>query len=435
MSSGMELPSRGVIFGRWTPPFYYGWIIVAVVFLAEFVSTGMGQITVPLFFKPMSNELGWSLTELTGAITAQSLAGMFISPLVGPLLDRFGARPVMAFGALSAGLGLVLLMNVTQVWHFWLAYAVVGALGLHELGQLTGPVVVAKWFVRQRGRTIALATWGTVFGGAVMALVVGQLIGAVGWRSTWGIMGLSVIFVMLPIVLIFVRRQPEDLGLLPDGDPPSTLNSTDNLPDGNAEELQWTLSEAFRTKALWLIVAGLNLVSLSAGAVNLHMVPFFTQQIGLSTKGASYILTARLMGATLSRLPWGFVAERIPVRLALAAVFLGRSLGPLILITIPYPYCLAPFVFFSGFIGGTIGLMQPLIFANYYGRAFLGTIQGALRPLLMFSQLVGPLLVAAMFDYLGTFDLAFLISGIMGLVAIVVVCFATPPRRINKERV
>ena len=135
-------------------PFFYGWVIVAVVFVTEFFAAGVGTVTVPLFFKPISEEMGWSLTQLTGSITAQAVAGMFIVPVVGILLDRLGARPVMIFGAVTAGIGLLFLTQVQEPWHFWVLYAIVGALGLHGMGQFTGPVIVAKWFIRRRGRAI-----------------------------------------------------------------------------------------------------------------------------------------------------------------------------------------------------------------------------------------------------------------------------------------
>ena len=82
----------------WPLPFFYGWVIVSAVFVAEFVAAGVGSFAVPLFFQPMSQELGWTLTMMTGALTAQAIVYAGISPFLGRILDRFGARPVMLFG-------------------------------------------------------------------------------------------------------------------------------------------------------------------------------------------------------------------------------------------------------------------------------------------------------------------------------------------------
>jgi MFS family permease len=427
---------QALLLGRWRLPFFYGWVIVAVVFIADFIAAGMGGITVGLFFKPMGEAFGWSLTMLTGAVTAQSIAGMIVSPVVGPALDRFGARPVMVVGALVAGAGLLLMTQITSIWQFWVLYALIGALGLNEMGQMTGTVVVSKWFVKKRGRAMAIATVGTVFGGAVFSPVIGFLLDEVGWRMTWGVLGVALLAIMMPVLLLFMRRQPEDLGLLPDGEAQAAAVGEAASGRGGtrsataaAGEVSWTLKEALRTRSLWLLVLAMNLISLSASSVAVHIIPYLTQQEGMSLKVASFILSARLLGATLGRIPWGFIVERFPARYCLAMVCFGRGIAPLVLVVVPFPYNIPPFIFLSGFIGGNLGLLQPMTFANYYGRAFTGSIQGMLRPLLGASSLGGPLLIAILYDAQGTFDAAFAITGVLGVLAIVAVLMATPPRR------
>lgn len=392
------------------------------------MASGVGPFNVPLFFKPMTDSMGWSLTQLTVALTAQAIAGMVISPLVGPLLDKYGARPVMAGGAIIAGVGLIFLMGIQEIWEFWVIYAIVGALGLHEMGQFTGPVVVSKWFVRLRGRAMAFATIGVSAGAMVMAPIIGFLIPSIGWRQTWGVMGVSLLIIMVPTILILMRRQPEDLGLLPDGDPP--IGSEDSLSATAStrqnQEPSWTLGEALRTKTLWILIISLNLVGLMVSPIITHTVPYLTLQESMSIQMVSVVLVLRQVGGSFSKLMWGFLVERIPVRYCLAAMYAIRSLGPLCLILIPYPYNVPPFVLFTG-LGAAMSVLQPVVFANYYGRAFIGTIQGTMRPLLGISQLAGPLLVAMVFDATGTFDVAFLACVVVGLVAAAIALLATPP--------
>ena len=419
---------KAAILGRWYPSFFYGWIIVIVVFIGDFMASGVGPFNVPLFFKPMTDSMGWSLTQLTVALTAQAIAGMVISPLVGPLLDRYGARPVMAGGAIIAGVGLIFLMGIQEVWEFWVIYAIVGALGLHEMGQFTGPVVVSKWFVRLRGSAMAFATIGVSAGAMVMAPIIGFLIPSIGWRQTWGVMGVSLLIIMVPTILILMRRQPEDLGLLPDGDPP--VGSEDSLSatasTRQTQEPSWTLGQALKTKTLWILIISLNLVGLMVSPIITHTVPYLTLQESMSIQMVSVVLVLRQVGGSFSKLMWGFLVERIPVRYCLAAMYAIRSLGPLCLVLFPYPYNVPPFVLFTG-LGAAMSVLQPVVFANYYGRAFIGTIQGTMRPLLGISQLAGPLLVAIVFDATGTFDVAFAACVVVGLVAAAIALLATPP--------
>ncbi len=418
-----------MILGRWRVTFFYGWVIVGVVFLAEFTSSGMGGATLPLFFKPMRESLGWSLSQVVGAVTAATIAGMVVSPFLGPLIDRLGAKPIMLFGSIAAGVGLVLLMYIQEPWQFWVLYAVVSALGLSELGQLTGPVVITKWFVRLRGRAMALGTLGQPVGGVVMAPIIGLLIVIVGWRSAWALMGVILLALMVAPILLFMRSRPEDIGLQPDGGRP-TIGATGSeaaTAPATADEASWTLRGAMSTRSFWLLIIGFNLVGLSAGAVQVNLVPFFTEQEGMPSASAAWIITAFLGAATFSRLIWGFLVERIPIRICLATVFVARFAGTLSLLVVPYPFNVGSFVLITGLLGGSFGLLQPIVFANYYGRAVFGSISGFLRPLLAVPQLVSPLAVAFLFDRTGSFDLGFLITSFLGLLAAGVVLFAVPP--------
>ncbi len=404
---------------------FYGWVIVAVVFLAEFTTAGMGGSTIALFFVPMGNDLGWPLTMMVGAVTAQSIAAMVTAPLVGPLLDKFGARPVMLVGAITGGIGLIAMMGIHSIWHFWFLYAFVGALGLNELGRISGPVVVAKWFIRLRGRAMAIATSGTTVGSFTMAPIIGILITAFGWRLSWGILGILMMVTMVPSVYIFMRRQPEDIGLLPDGDKPSHLGSSSNPTHAYIEPI-WTLKEALKTKTLWILILSMNLVGFAAFSLTLLQVPYFVDQ-GMSNQNAGYVFTLTWVGFTISRFIWGFLLERVPVRLCLAGAFLARSLGPIILLIIPYPINIPPFLIFYGVFGGSFALLQAVAFANYYGRTFFGSIHGALRPLLAMPSVIGPIILAWTYDTTGNFDLAFVIGGVLGLLGTIFVIFATPP--------
>ena len=423
-------PNR--LFGIWRIPFYYGWIIVVAVFIAEFMTSGVGTFVTPLFFKAITDEMGWSLTLLTGALTAQTLANASIAPILGRVLDRFGARPVMLFGAIVAGIGLLLLTQIQEIWHFWLLYATVGALGLHEMGSFTGPVLITKWFVRLRGRAMALATLGTTVGGMVMAPIVGFLVSTAGWRETWRMMGIAVLVIMIPLILLFVRRQPEDMGLQPDGDKENNgqrSGAQRKAPNRYAgTEVSWTTKEAMRTKTLWLLVVGMNLVSVSANVTVIHLVPFLTLQEGVSAQAAAFIVTLRLGGSSVSRIMWGWAVDHFPMNVCLAIGFFARGLSPIMLILLPFPWNVAALVVVS-IPGGGFQVLQPMAFANYFGRANAGTIQGSVRPFLTISTLAGPLFIAFLYDSTGSFDIAFLVTGAVGLVSTILALMAKPPKR------
>ncbi|MEI6137024.1 MAG: MFS transporter [Chloroflexota bacterium] len=420
------------LWGRFPLPFYYGWIIVGTVFTAEFTGAGVGTFVTPLFFAELRKEMGWSLTMLTGALTAQTIVNAGMAPVMGRLLDRIGARPVVLFGTVMAGLGLLALTQIQEIWQFWFLYATVGALGLAEMGGLSSGVLITKWFVRFRGRALSIATLGTTIGGMVMAPVVGTLITNIGWRGAWGVLGVYVLVVMVPVTLLFVRRQPEDMGLRPDGDAPNYVASAAVRSERQVRlagtEDSWTVKEAMRTRTLWYMVIGFNLVNVSANALVIHLVPFLTLQEGLTAQMAAYIVTVRLAGSSASRIIWGFAADWFPMNLCLAVAFGARALGPLSLALLPYPSNVV-MMLVTSVLGGGFQVLQPLAFANYFGRANAGAIQGAVRPLLIVSTLSGPLLIAVLFDRTNSFDLGFLIAGGLAIASIGLAVVVRPPAR------
>ena len=407
--------------------FFYGWVIVAVLFAVEFFTYATTGSTITLLFPKMTEELGWSLTQLTAAVTAAGIAGMFAAPITGPLLDRYGARPVLAGGAITAGAGLILMMRVQELWQYLLLFAVIGAFGMGELGRLSTPVVVSKWFIRRRARALAIASTGNVLGGMVMAPVAGALIVGIGWRDTWGVMAAGILLLTLPLVLIFMRRQPEDLGLLPDGDV-ATREPGESANSGavSGDEATWTLTSATRTRTLWMLVLGSNFVGFSTASVSFHQIPFFLNE-GMSIQGASYVLSASLGLSAVSRFLWAFLLEHFSVRVCLSTMAGFRAAGTLALVVMPYPYNIVPFVVGWGLLGGAFGLVQPMAWATYYGRRFTGSIQGTLRPFTMASRLIAPISMALLFDATGSYALAFTLAfGVAAAAALVFVGAARP---------
>ena len=408
--------------------FYYGWVIVSVFFVVEFVTYSTTGSIITLFFPSMMEEMGWSLTQLTGAVTAAGIAGMFAAPIVGPLLDRYGARLVLAGGGITAGGALLLMARVQEIWQYWILFGVVGALGMGELGRISTPVVVTKWFVRMRGRALAIATSGNMVGGMVMAPVMGSVIAWLGWRGSWELLAWAILLLNLPLVLIFMRRIPEDMGLRPDGDPPDVkwTHGAGAVRRSYATEQSWTLKTATRTRSLWLMVMASNFVGFATASVSYHQILFFINE-GMSIQGASYVLSASLLFSALARFLWGLLVERFSVRACLSTMAGFRALGTLSLVVVPYPFNIGTFVIGWGLLGGAFGLLQPIAWADYYGRGFQGSIQGSLRPLLTASRLIAPLTTAVLFDINGSYTVAFTFAFAVAAASVGLFWAAKPP--------
>lgn len=418
--AGME-KSRGLL----RRPFY-GWWIVLVAFLADFIMSGTGFYAFSVLIRAMREELGWSLAVLTGVLIVRSAVTGLLSPVLGPLVDRrHGARMVMALGGLVGGLGTMSIALVQTPLQFYLAYGVVGAASMATSSMLVSTTVVAKWFVRQRGRAIAIATMGISLGGMVMIPLATLLMQAVGWRLTWAVLGALGIALVVPPSAILVRRQPEDLGLAPDGLPTPPKG---RAPGAERGEVFWTLREALGTRALWLLVLAFNLAFLGLNGTLLHQINYLRTR-GL-TPGQAALAASLLSFLAFATKPlWGLLAERVHIRKVVVVAFLGCAGGTAVLLQASsLPPALLYALVFGTFVAG-VAPFQAVVFANYYGRQFLGAIRGVVMPASTVATSAAPLLVSLVVDRTGSYYPA--LVSLMGAWLLGAVCMlgATQPRK------
>jgi MFS family permease len=405
------------------PRIYYGWAIVGVAFLTAAMSGGL-VATFGFFIKPMEAELGWSRTAMLGAATVGTLAGAVVGPLIGPLVDRHGAR-VLAVGAgLLAGLALGLVYTVHHLWAFYILYGAASALLMGGLSQVLTGMVVPKWFVRKRGRALANATLGFAVAGVALGPLAQVLVATAGWRTTWIIYGSAVVLLVAVPGGLLLRRQPEDLGLVPDGDPPPSAASE----VAAKKEPAWTAGAAARTPALWLMLGAFGLASFATGPFFLNLVPFLQGQ-GFSPALVGGAWSTYFACSFASKWAWGFVAERVHIRRCMMVSFAGEMLSIGLALLAHNPASLFLFAVAGGIGHGPFPQFSTQIWADYFGRPFLGTIRGLFSPPMVLASAAGPLVTGRVFDLTQSYRPIFLVF--LGLLAVGLVCIylARPPQQ------
>ena len=423
-------PNRG--------PVYYGWYIVAVLFLVGFVKAGFTGFLFSVFLKPMSEDFGWTRSATVGAVTIGTLGAAVFGAVLGPYLDRYGPRFLVSGAALLMGASAIAVSRVSSLWTFYLFYFVGRAMSQSILGDTLTAAIVSKWFIRRRGTALALTTMGLAMGGLILALLVQAIISRYGWREGWIALGLLAWGLTVLPALLFLRRTPEDMGLLPDGAPrvPTDLTS-ENLstvasppaPGAEGAEHSWTRSEAVRTKAYWLLATILALSTLNGTAVTFHMVPYLTD-IGISGSIAVAVLGTYAMMLALSLPVWGIVADRIGVQttalLGAAITFCGVAL-----LLVGKPIFVAFLAAVAIGIGsGGFHLAMNLLWASYFGRHYLGAIMGLALVCQMGGNSLGPITAALIFDLRNSYIIAF--AGVLvlqGLVSCMLLITRPPVRK------
>ena len=417
--------------GHKRPRFFYGWIIVAVVGLAGFTQSAGTFPVWGVLLKPITEDFGWSRSVFTAATSIGTVAAGLVSIGVGPLVDRFGARWTLVVSLTLLGTSLLLMANIHALWHFY-TLQILGRIMTMGIIALALSIVIPKWFVAKRGRAVALSGIGMMGGGTLTPLYVQYLVSTWNWRIAVATSGLVIWVVSLIPSALFMRRQPEDMGLLPDGT--SSATQTISLQEkGSSDkdtnrpmEISLTVRQVIRLRSFYLLTAAFSIVFLVGPGEALHLVPYFTDR-GIASKDAVVILSVWAASGAVGALIFGFLAERFNIRRVSTINFTLVALGFIFLLGVKSTPLGILWALYKGGVGGAMLPLYQIIFADYYGRESLGSIRGIVWPAQMGANAIGPLGASVVYDITGSYFLVFLCFALLAFVAGILVWLAHPP--------
>lgn len=366
-------------------------------------SMAMGSLNFGLFIVPMGDELKIGRATFGWASSARQLASAVTSPLVGRIIDRHGARYLLAAAAIIVGAAMVSMAYITTGWQLVVLFAIMGLVGMGGPGALVTSVPVVKWFTRNRAKAVAFASLGIPVGALVFVPLTQVFIDAWGWRMAWvALAGLGV-GIIVPPALLFVRRQPEDIGLLPDGDQPVQQKGESGLVAKRSEEISWTTREATRSVVFWKLVLVFTGVALALGTIGVHRIPAFMDR-GVDPGQIAIATAFDAVAAGISTFVMGNLAHRIPARFlgALGFSFLAAA-GVITIYANTFALVFLSMAIFGLGIGGMM-FLQNFIWADYFGRAHLGSIRGIVMPITLIIGGLGAPAAGYVRDITGSYD-------------------------------
>jgi len=407
-------------------PFFYGWTVLFAAGSSMVVRNSAASLTLAVFIFPMSEDLGWSRTLIAGAASLGGLVATVASPVVGWALDRYGARVILTGSVLILGLSTVSLAWATVPVAFYLAYGLGRVIFSSPLN--IGPsVVVSRWFVRRRGQATGFLFLSHSLGMITFPLVAGLVIKYRGWEDAWIVLGVLVWILALGPVSMLVRQTPEEVGLLPDGDPPEPQARGAEM-SAITEEQNWTLREAARTPTLWLLAMATGSLFLLQSGTNIHQGAYFLDQgLGVGVSAATLSLNAVFTG--VGSIFWGWLVDRVPVRFTYAGVALMMAVA---LIFFPMADTTVEALIVASIFGAAVGgiLVVPVVaYADYFGRRSLSAIRGVTEPFVSLGQAIGALFSGIVYDVTGSYKDAFLVLSILGFATIAMLLATRAPVR------
>ena len=406
--------------------YYPGWTMMGISAAAQYMSAPGQSYSVAAFKDPMRLDLGISETQYSLAYSFATVVSACFLPFVGRLVDRFGARVLLPLIATGLGSACLYMSRVESLTELYLGFGFVRSLGQGALS-LVSVWLIGEWFERRRGIATALAGMGGGFSVMTIPLLNNWLITRFGWGTAWVSLAIAVWVVLVLPSIILVRNRPEDLGLLPDG-----IEPDEQLPDTHRAftptKHSWTVQEVLRDATFWKLLSFPATAGLVGTGLIFHQVALLGSH-GLTATMALGMMSVQALFATLMILPAGWATDRVESRYLLIAGLSALSAAVALAIIMPSIWLAIPYAMLLGLNGSIARSTANVVWINYYGRSFQGSVRGVAWSVMILASAVGPLPLALSIDYYDSYNPALYVFFVMPLAASVCLWSARPPRK------
>jgi sugar phosphate permease len=409
--SAAERPPRGRL--------HYAWIVAGVTFLVLLAAAGI-RSTPGVLIIPLEKEFGWTRATVSLAVGINILLYGLFGPFSAALMDRFGVRRVMvtSLALVAAGAGLTTIMRTPA--QLVLLWGIVVGLGTGTTALVLGAYVANRWFVERRGLVMGLLTASTATGQLLFLPMLASVVVGHGWRPA-ALIASGAALVMIPVVAIFMRNEPRDVGLTPFGAPAEDPTSSQAAsPGGNpATAALSALGRGFGSRDFWLLAGSFYICGASTnGLIGTHLIPA-SMEHGIPEVAAASMVAAMgvfdLVGTTVS----GWLTDRWDSRYLLCWYYGLRGLS---LLFLPYALgtqflSLAVFVVFYGL--DWVATVPPTVrlTADIFGKRNVGVMFGWIAAAHQLGAATAAVGAGAVRTWLGSYQVAFMISGLLCLIA------------------
>lgn len=416
--------------GAWR--FFPGWLMLGFSAGAQFLSAPGQSYSVAAFKEPMRDGLAITETEYSMAYGVATLISGLSLPWTGRLLDRVGARPMLPIVASLLGVSCVAMSHVTSVMGVFLCFALLRCLGQGAM-TLIGTWLIGEWFLRRRGFATALAGVGSSLSVMVFPVLNGYIIQNYGWRVGWQVLGIVVVAIIVVPSAVWLRSRPEDMQLLPDGDPPpSDVHGAEPMHASTTSrpwiEDSWTLREVLRDATFWKLLSVPMCTGMIGTGMVFHQVSVLGNR-GVSATWALSLISLQAVVAAVFALGAGWLTDlwRSERLLAMAMVFLGSSVG--IVLVMPRPSFAIAYAVLMGLHTSILQSAGTVVWVNYYGRKHQGTIRGVAFSMMILAAAIGPLPIALARDAGYHDSSALIVFAVLPIAAAILVATADRPVR------
>jgi sugar phosphate permease len=390
---------------------FHGWWMVGAGCAMQFLQSCLLLQAFGAYVAILRDDMGWTKTQLAGAAALHQVEAAVLGPILGWVIDRFGAQGVIRFGVFVFGIGFMLLSQIDSLFSFYGAFIVV-ALGASLAGFFPINVALIHWFERKRARALSSVQFGFALGGIAMPVVAWSL-ATFGWRPTAFASGVVIIVLGFPLSLV-MRRRPEDFGERVDGEPaPSPAETAGAGPQPAPPDRDFTAREALRTPAFWLLALGHGFALFVVSAVNVHAITHMKEGLQYSLEAASLVILLQTLSQLGGVVAGWFVGDRYDKRMLSAACMFLHMAGLLSLTYALNHAMVVAYAITHGFAWGLRGPFMQAIRADYFGRSAIGMILGLSFMIVVLGQIGGGMISGILADATGNYRMGFTVVALL----------------------
>jgi MFS family permease len=383
-------------------PFYYGWVIVLMGALGVFFS-GPGQTySNAVFIDYYLADFGWNRSTISSIYSVATLAAGLLMMVVGRYIDKYGQRFAMVVVASALALACFwnsIVMNTTMLF--------IGFFLIRLFGQgsmtLVPNTLIPQWFIEKRGRAFSMMAIGGFLSSALFPIMNLWMIEQWGWQQTWRIWGLLLLVIFVPLAFFFIRNKPEDIGLLPDNKITRIRKHREENEVKTIEEVSWTLAQAKKTKTFWLLLYCVSIPAMVNTGITFHLMSIFTENQLTPALAATVLSLMAIVGFPITVLS-GFLLDKIQANYMLVVTFVGQILFLVLLLVTKSPLLAVAFGIIWGLVGGVERIALNVIWPNFFGRTYIGSIKGLAMAVMVMGSAFGPLPFGVAYDFFGGYE-------------------------------
>jgi MFS family permease len=388
---------------------YYGWVLAIILGITTILSYGTTQYLFGVLVVPLAETFHWSRASISAANTLSLIIAGLLGIPAGAVLDQRGPRLLMCLGSALCGFSLLGLSVMQNEWQFTLLWAVGIGSAMALIFYPVSMTVITHWFVAKRGRALSVLTLLGGLASPIFLPLSGLLIPLVGWRMSLFLFGLLHLLIAAPLHGWFLRRAPEDVGLVADGvsKPPSEEMQEEKSSHAKIEAFEgMNVPQALREPSFWLFTMAFSFSMIGVTVLSTHQIAHLIHQ-GYDAKLAATLTGGLGLASLAGRFCLNWFHERLSARLLLGICHLIQATGVAVLILASSIAWVLLSVFLVGAAGGAIAPLRALVMAETFGRRSYGTITALQGIFIALCGAAGPLVAGWLYDLLGRYDLPF----------------------------